>query len=149
MAVLTGARIGASIRPSKVLFMKRQVFRVEPISSHLEQWGAPPGSPVTRAGNMIFVSGLPPFDPELGGPIRRVPPDAGQLEVRQRELRLLAREDHLGEIPGDREHPGVANCDVLLVQRRQAVLAVAGLLVIAGRRLSAQLRRPVRDPRPH
>lgn len=46
--------------------MKRQVFRVEPISSHLEQWGAPPGSPVTRAGNMIFVSGLPPFDPETG-----------------------------------------------------------------------------------
>src|SRR5438067_8485934 len=46
--------------------MKRQVFRVEPISSHLERWGAPPGSPVTRAGNMIFVSGLPPFDPQTG-----------------------------------------------------------------------------------
>src|SRR4030088_586792 len=66
MAVLTGARIGASIRPSKVSAMKRQVFRVEPISSHLERWGAPPGSPVTRAGNMIFVSGLSPFDQETG-----------------------------------------------------------------------------------
>jgi 2-iminobutanoate/2-iminopropanoate deaminase len=46
--------------------MKRQVFRVEPISSRLERWGKPPASPVTRAGNMIFVSGLPPFDPQSG-----------------------------------------------------------------------------------
>src|ERR1700737_5655143 len=74
---------------------------------------------------------LPPFDPELGGPIRRVSPDAGQLDVRERELRLLPREDPLGEIPGEGEHPGVADRDVLLVQRRQAVLAVPGPLVIA------------------
>jgi 2-iminobutanoate/2-iminopropanoate deaminase len=46
--------------------MKREALRVEPISSFLERWGAPPGSPVTRAGNMIFVSGLPPFDPDTG-----------------------------------------------------------------------------------
>ena len=46
--------------------MKREALRVEPISSFLERWGAPPASPVTRAGNMIFVSGLPPFDPESG-----------------------------------------------------------------------------------
>jgi 2-iminobutanoate/2-iminopropanoate deaminase len=46
--------------------MKREALRVEPISSYLAKWGAPPGSPVTRAGNMIFVSGLPPFDPETG-----------------------------------------------------------------------------------
>jgi 2-iminobutanoate/2-iminopropanoate deaminase len=46
--------------------MKREAPRVEPISSFLEKWGAPPGSPVTRAGNMVFVSGLPPFDPESG-----------------------------------------------------------------------------------
>jgi len=51
--------------------MKREALRVEPISSYLERWGSPPGSPVTRAGNMIFVSGLPPFDPETGQ-IRRV-----------------------------------------------------------------------------
>ena len=46
--------------------MKREALRVEPISSYLDRWGRPPGSPVTRAGNMIFVSGLPPFDPETG-----------------------------------------------------------------------------------
>ncbi len=46
--------------------MTREAIRVEPISSYLDRWGTPPASPVTRAGNMIFVSGLPPFDPETG-----------------------------------------------------------------------------------
>ncbi|OAF06567.1 RidA family protein [Bradyrhizobium neotropicale] len=45
--------------------MKREALRVEPISTYLDRWKAP-ASPVTRAGNMIFVSGLPPFDPETG-----------------------------------------------------------------------------------
>jgi 2-iminobutanoate/2-iminopropanoate deaminase len=45
--------------------MKREVIRVEPISSFLERFKAP-ASAVTRAGNMIFVSGLPPFHPETG-----------------------------------------------------------------------------------
>ena len=45
--------------------MKREVIRVEPYSTWLERWKAP-ASAVTRAGNMIFVSGLPPFDPETG-----------------------------------------------------------------------------------
>src|ERR1700761_9220500 len=45
--------------------MKREAIRVEPISTWLERWKAPT-SAVTRAGNMIFVSGLPPFDPETG-----------------------------------------------------------------------------------
>jgi 2-iminobutanoate/2-iminopropanoate deaminase len=46
--------------------MKREAIRVEPISSFLERWSSLRASPVTRSGGMVFVSGLPPFDPETG-----------------------------------------------------------------------------------
>ena len=45
--------------------MKRQVIRVEPLSSFLERWKAPT-SAVTRNGDTLYVSGFPPFDPETG-----------------------------------------------------------------------------------
>ena len=54
--------------------MKREIIRVEPLSTYLERWKAPT-SAVTRAGEMVYVSGFPPFDPETGeivsGPIDR------------------------------------------------------------------------------
>jgi 2-iminobutanoate/2-iminopropanoate deaminase len=43
----------------------REVIRVEPLSSYLEKWKAPT-SAVTRAGDTIYVSGFPPFDPASG-----------------------------------------------------------------------------------
>jgi 2-iminobutanoate/2-iminopropanoate deaminase len=52
-------------RPVRGAAMKRETVRVEPISSWLAQRGAPV-SPVTRGGGMVFVSGLPPFDPGSG-----------------------------------------------------------------------------------
>jgi len=45
--------------------MKREVIRVEPLSTWLERWKAPT-SVVTRHGDTIYVSGLPPFDPATG-----------------------------------------------------------------------------------
>lgn len=56
--------------------MKREVIRVEPLSTYLERWKAPT-SAVTRSGDTIYVSGFPPFDPDTGevveGPIERRP----------------------------------------------------------------------------
>ena len=45
--------------------MNREIIRVEPVSTYLENYKAP-ASVVTRAGDTIYVSGLPPFDPETG-----------------------------------------------------------------------------------
>ena len=45
--------------------MKKEIIRVEPLSTFLERRKAP-ASVVTRHGDTIYVSGLPPFDPETG-----------------------------------------------------------------------------------
>ena len=45
--------------------MQREIIRVEPLSTYLERWKAPT-SAVTRSGDMLYVSGFPPFDPDSG-----------------------------------------------------------------------------------
>lgn len=45
--------------------MKREIIRVEPLSTYLEKWKAPT-SAVVRHGDTIYVSGFPPFDPDTG-----------------------------------------------------------------------------------
>lgn len=45
--------------------MPREIIRVEPLSSWLERWKAPT-SVATRHGETLYVSGLPPFDPQTG-----------------------------------------------------------------------------------
>lgn len=46
--------------------MKRTPIRVEPISTYLERRRKGPIYPVIVAGETVYVSGLPPFDPETG-----------------------------------------------------------------------------------
>jgi 2-iminobutanoate/2-iminopropanoate deaminase len=45
--------------------MERRAVRVEPFSTYLEARKVP-ATPVVRAGELVYVCGLPPFDPETG-----------------------------------------------------------------------------------
>ena len=59
--------------------MKRVPIRVEPFSTYLERRRKGPIYPVIVAGETIYVSGLPPFDPETGE-LKRMP-FARQAEI--------------------------------------------------------------------
>jgi 2-iminobutanoate/2-iminopropanoate deaminase len=65
--------------------MKKEVIRVEPLSTYLDRVKAPT-SAVTRCCDMIYVSGFPPFDPATGeiakAPIER------QAEIVLEQLKL-------------------------------------------------------------
>src|SRR5437660_1387594 len=52
--------------------MKRVPLRVEPFSTYLERRRKGPIYPVIIAGETIYVSGLPPFDPQ-SGEIKQLP----------------------------------------------------------------------------
>jgi len=45
--------------------MTKEVIRVEPLSTYIERVKAPV-SVVTRHAGLVYVSGLPPFDPDTG-----------------------------------------------------------------------------------
>ena len=75
--------------------MEREIVRVEPFDTNFEKWGAPV-SVCTRAGGMVFVSGLPPFDPDTGELLQHAPFErqAGTMQPSDssplpRRLRLL------------------------------------------------------------
>src|ERR1700744_2567502 len=65
--------------------MKREIIRVDPLSTYLENWKAPT-SVVTRFGDTVYVSGLPPFDPATGQVVEA--PIEQQTEVVLDQLNL-------------------------------------------------------------
>ena len=72
--------------------MKRTPVRVEPFASYLERRRKGPVYPVIVAGETVYVSGLPPFEPGTGE-IKRMPFD------RQADI-VLAQMKHCLEVAG-------------------------------------------------
>ena len=77
--------------------MAKEIIRVEPLSTWLENWKAP-ASPVTRGGGMVYVSALPPFDPVTGkvaeAPVER----QAELVLEQMKLCLEAAGSSLDHV---------------------------------------------------
>jgi 2-iminobutanoate/2-iminopropanoate deaminase len=77
--------------------MQRQSIRVEPLSTYLEKWKAPT-SVVIRHGDVIYVSGLPPFDPETGEVVNAPIERQTELVLQQLKLCLETAGSSLGKV---------------------------------------------------
>jgi 2-iminobutanoate/2-iminopropanoate deaminase len=77
--------------------MKREIVRVEPLSTYLERWKAPAAA-VTRHGDTVYVSGLPPFDPETGEIIARPIEQQAEIVLRQMKLCLETAGSSLDQV---------------------------------------------------
>ncbi len=80
-----------------VIGMKREIIRVEPLSTYLERWKAP-ASAVTRHGGTVYVSGLPPFDSETGEIIGRPIEQQAEIVLRQMKLCLETAGSSLDQV---------------------------------------------------
>jgi 2-iminobutanoate/2-iminopropanoate deaminase len=65
--------------------MKKEIIRVEPLSTYLERWKAPT-SAATRNGDTVYVSGFPPFDRETGEVVNA--PIERQTEIVLEQMKL-------------------------------------------------------------
>jgi hypothetical protein len=81
--------------------MKREIIRVEPLSTYLERWKAPT-SAVTRYGDTIYVSGFPPFDPAIGEVIDPARLSSASWPDHTRHPRASRTEDRRATPRGDR-----------------------------------------------
>ena len=78
-------------------------LRVEPISSYLERYRKAKSFPVSIANGFVFVSGLPPFDPETG--------EIKPVAFEQQAERVMAQLKHCLEAAGS-SLSNVLKCNV-------------------------------------
>jgi 2-iminobutanoate/2-iminopropanoate deaminase len=113
-----GTRASGQVAPGnkRKANKRREIIRVEPLSTYLEKWKAPT-SAVARCGYTIYVTGAPPFVPETGeifeGPIER-----------QTELVLEQMKRCLEAAGSDLDHVLKCNVYCTSVEKFAAVNAV-------------------------
>ena len=77
--------------------MAKEIVRVEPLSTWLERWKAPT-SVVTRHGDTVYVSGLPPFDPVTGEVIQASIERQAKRVLEQMKFCLETAGSSLGQV---------------------------------------------------